>query len=92
MPTPFSLSGQQVASLSQSFCVTPVELTDGRGGEGGGGSGAELYDCKKAWPSINRSMFSGPRCEYTANDYGVNDTRSPHGEISWQSWEAWIFM
>jgi hypothetical protein len=62
--------------------VTPVELSDERGGEGGGGRGAESYDCKKAWPSINRSMLSDPRCEYTAYDYGVNDTRSPHGEIS----------
>jgi hypothetical protein len=31
------LSRQQVVSLSQSSCVsTPVELTDGRGGEGVG--------------------------------------------------------
>jgi hypothetical protein len=29
-----SLSWQQVVSVSQSPCVSPVELTDGRGGEG----------------------------------------------------------
>jgi hypothetical protein len=32
--------------------VSPVELTDGRGGEGGEG-GAKSYDDKKAWASIN---------------------------------------
>jgi hypothetical protein len=35
-PTPFILSLQQVVSLCQSSCVSPVELTDGRGGGGGG--------------------------------------------------------
>jgi hypothetical protein len=33
---PDLLSRQQVVSLSQSSCVSPVELTDGRGGEGVG--------------------------------------------------------
>ncbi len=33
-PTLSPLSGHQVVSLSQSFCVSPFELTDGRGGEG----------------------------------------------------------
>jgi hypothetical protein len=31
--------------------------------EGGGGGGervAESYDCEKAWPSINHSIFSAP--------------------------------
>jgi hypothetical protein len=32
-------------------CVSPVELTDGRGGKGGGG--AKSYDGEKAWSSIN---------------------------------------
>ncbi len=31
-PTPFPLSHQQVATLSQSSCVSLIELTDGRGG------------------------------------------------------------
>jgi hypothetical protein len=31
-PSPPTLSCQQVASLAQSSCVSPVELTDGRGG------------------------------------------------------------
>ncbi len=44
-PTP-SLSRQQVASLSQSFCVSPVQLTNKRGD--GGGRAAESYDRKKA--------------------------------------------
>jgi hypothetical protein len=35
-PTPSPLSRQQVVSLSQSSCVSPVELTDGRVWEGAG--------------------------------------------------------
>ncbi len=35
-PHPIPLSRQQVVSLSQSSCVLPVELTDGRGWEGVG--------------------------------------------------------
>jgi hypothetical protein len=53
-PPPPTLSHQQVASLSQSSCVSPVQLTDGR--EGGGGYGAESYYRKKAWPSKTSSM------------------------------------
>ncbi len=58
-PKPISspLSHQQVASLSQSSCVSPVQLTDGRGG--GGGRGADSYDLKKAWPSVSCSILSG---------------------------------
>ncbi len=47
-------SRQQNVSLSQSFCISSVYLTDG----GGGGRGAESYDRKIAWPSINRSIPS----------------------------------
>jgi hypothetical protein len=35
------------------------QLADGRGGEGGG-RGADLYNRKKAWSSINHSIFSVP--------------------------------
>ncbi len=53
------LSRQQIDSLSQSSCVSPVlQLTDGRVGEGAG-CGAESYGCKKAWASMNRSILSG---------------------------------
>jgi hypothetical protein len=39
---------KQIFSLSQSSCVSPVELIDGRGGEG-----AKSYDGeKKAWSSL----------------------------------------
>jgi hypothetical protein len=48
------LSHQQVVSLSQSFSVSPVELTNVRGG----GGGAKPYEREKAWPSINLSIFS----------------------------------
>ncbi len=39
---PYSYSRQQIASLSQSSCVSSVELTNGRGGRGG--RGAQSYD------------------------------------------------
>jgi hypothetical protein len=39
-------------SLYQSSCVSPVELTDGRGG------GAKSYDGEKAWSSINHPILS----------------------------------
>jgi hypothetical protein len=52
------LPHQQLVSLSQSSCVSPVELTDGRGGRGWA-RGVESYDRKKAWASINHSIFSG---------------------------------
>jgi hypothetical protein len=38
--------------------VSPVELTDGRGG-GGGDGGAKLLDHEKAWFAINHSIPSG---------------------------------
>jgi hypothetical protein len=52
LPPPFSR--QQVVSLSQSSCVSPVELTDG----GAGGGGAKVYDSEKARSSINYSILS----------------------------------
>jgi hypothetical protein len=54
---PSPLSRQQVVSLSQSSCVSPVELTNGRE-VGGDELGAESYDRGKAWPSINHSILS----------------------------------
>ncbi len=51
-PTP---SSQQIGPLSLSFCVSPVQLTDGGGG---GGRGDENYDRKKAWASLNRTILS----------------------------------
>ncbi len=57
-PPPYPLSLQQVASLSQSSCESPVEVTGGERRRGGGGRGAESYVSKKAWPSINRLILS----------------------------------
>jgi hypothetical protein len=55
---PFPISRQQVDSLSQSFCLSAVELTDrGRRGEDGGW--AKSYDGENAWSSINHSIPSG---------------------------------
>jgi hypothetical protein len=57
---PHPLSCQQVVCLSQSSCVSLVELTDRR--EVGVGGGAKPCDGEKAWPSINHSILSG--CTY----------------------------
>ncbi len=51
-PTPCP---QQVVSLSQSFCLSPLELTDG----GGWGEEPKSYDGEKALSSINHSILSG---------------------------------
>ncbi len=51
-------NNHNVISLSRSSCVSPVELTDGRGGEEVGG-GAKSYDSEKAWSSFNHSILSG---------------------------------
>jgi hypothetical protein len=51
---------EQVVSLSESSCVSPVLLTDRRR-EGGGGwcwVGAISYDAEKALSSINYSILS----------------------------------
>ncbi len=56
---PPSPSPKQVVSLSQSFCVSPVELTDGRRGVGGGGGlGAKSDVGGKGWSSINHPILS----------------------------------
>ncbi len=49
---PFLLSASCLSS-SQSSCVSPVDLTQGRGGRG-----AKSYDGEKACPSINNSIIS----------------------------------
>ncbi len=51
------LSRQQVVFLSQYSCVSPMNLTDGKGG--GGGGGAKPYDGERAWSSINYTLLSG---------------------------------
>jgi hypothetical protein len=58
-PIPLPLSRQQFVSLSQSSCVSPVELRDGRwgGGRGGGEEEPKHYDCEKALSYINHSIY-----------------------------------
>jgi hypothetical protein len=46
-----------VSKLSLHLSL-PVELTEGRGWEGGG-RGAKSYDHEEAWLSINYSILSG---------------------------------
>ncbi len=55
LPNPLPLSRQQFVFLSQPSCVSPVELTDGRGGWGG----ANSNNGEKTWPSINHSVLFG---------------------------------
>jgi hypothetical protein len=67
-PIPSPLFREQVVSLSQSSCVSHVELTDGRGWWGGGGAGLgeepKSYDSEKGWSSLNYSILSEtPRCD-----------------------------
>jgi hypothetical protein len=52
------LSLQQVVSLSQSCCVSLVELTYGKRA-GGVGGGAKSYDGENSWSFINHSIHSG---------------------------------
>jgi hypothetical protein len=42
---------QKVFSLSQSSCVAPVKLADGRGGGGADGGGAKSATVRKPSPS-----------------------------------------
>jgi hypothetical protein len=57
--TPPPLSRQQVVSLSQSPCVSRVELLTWIGElDGDGGGGAKSYVGEKAWSSINHSILS----------------------------------
>jgi hypothetical protein len=59
---PPSLSSQQVVSLSQYSCVSPIELiVVGGGGRGGRGWGRSqiILPQERAWSSINHSILSG---------------------------------
>ncbi len=49
-------SRKKILSLFQPFCVSPVELTDERGGRVWGG--AKSYNDEKAWLSISHSILS----------------------------------
>jgi len=62
VPSPLSpLPSENCLSFSFFLCVAGPACWwhGGRGGEGGGGRGAESYDRKKAWSSINHSILSG---------------------------------
>jgi hypothetical protein len=69
-PPLLSLSRQQVVSLSQSSCVSPVELSDGRGGRRGRGGGrGKSYDREEAWSTINNSILSARKPHATGVKY-----------------------
>ncbi len=56
----YPLSRQRLVCLFQFFCVSAVELTDGRGGGGRGWTqGVKIYYHEKVWSSINHSIHSG---------------------------------
>jgi hypothetical protein len=75
-PTPSPLSCQQLVSHCQSSCVSPVELTDGRG-VGGGWRGAKSYDREYGWSYINHSILSGEEYLQTILSL-LSLTRSDH--------------
>jgi hypothetical protein len=71
-PSPLPLSRQQVISLSQSSCVFPVELTDGRKGGGVGGMRESLALYKKC------NSLCSHRKQPTANiNYAATNYKSP---------------
>jgi hypothetical protein len=57
---PSPLSNQQVFHLYQTSCVSPVELSDGRGWAVGGE--AKSYDGEKTWSSIHHLILSASIC------------------------------
>jgi hypothetical protein len=59
-PSPLSPVSKLPLFLTLPVCRRSSLLT---GGWGGGGCGAESHDCKKTWPSINRSALSGMEYE-----------------------------
>ncbi len=61
-PSLYSTVSKRV-SLSQSSCVSPVELTDGEGRRGWVGS----HNSKKAWSSINYSILSALQYPFQAH-------------------------
>ncbi len=60
--------------LSQSSCVSPVALTDGRGGRRGG-AGANSNDREKAWSSPTHSILPGSYCRYPMESIKNNSYR-----------------
>ncbi len=63
-----------------SLCVSPIELTDGRGGRGWGRS--RIYDDEKAWFSTNHSILSA-YVEHMWNEFANNSVRAemiPNGK------------
>ncbi len=55
-PLILPLSRQQVVSLSQSFCMSPIELTDGGGGQ--------IIRRRESLVLCNHAIFSGKLCEW----------------------------
>ncbi len=68
---PPPLFRQQVVCLSESSCVSPVQLSDVGGGRNGGG--ARSYDGEKALSSINHSVVCSTILYPT---YGLQRIRS----------------
>jgi hypothetical protein len=66
---PAPISRLQVVSLSQSSYVSPVELTNGRGGRSEGG--AKSYDHEKAWSSIYYPILSGKNVHHSFLDLTI---------------------
>ncbi len=71
-PTPSPLSRQQVVSLSQSSCVSPIELTDGRGGRGWGRSqNIRKRECLILYKSFNSIWFVNDWTVYATKELDI---------------------
>ncbi len=80
-PPPSPLSRQQVVSHSQSSCVPPVELTDGRGGEGGRGVRSQTnHTTSRKLGHLQIIQYS---LTYPIHLFGE---RSPVGGIVYAAW------
>ncbi len=75
---PLPLFPKQIVSLSQSSCVSPVELTYGWVGFGDGG-GSKSHDSEKAWSSIINHLI-------------LSDCKRPHIEnVKIPSWVLYTY-
>jgi hypothetical protein len=81
-PPSTPLSSQQIVSLSQSSCASPVELAQGRGDRGWARS--QILRPREAWSPINRSLlfaqsplFTSLFCRMVAvNCYNLHGART----------------
>jgi hypothetical protein len=69
---------QKFVSLSQSSCVSPVELHYFIWRKGEGEAGGEQNHAEKAWSSINHAILSGVEMEGGGGGCGTSYTLTAH--------------